>query len=89
MAKKSFPIQWILAFALTPVIFIAFALYIFYGGSGKTASKEMQAEVQHAVRVYPKLKAEHTQALSDGTLTLNEANSILNKANALTKKGKR
>jgi hypothetical protein len=89
MAKKSFPIQWVLAFAFTPVVVIVFALYILYSGGGKTASKEMQAEVQHAVRVYPKLRAEHTKALSDGTLTLNEANSILNKANALTKKGKR
>jgi hypothetical protein len=89
MAKQKFPLQWILGFALTSVVIIVFVLYLLFGGGGETASKETQAEVQHAVRVYPKLKAEYTKAMSNGTLTMNEANSILTKANALTAKRKR
>ena len=89
MAKQKFPIQWILAFALTPVVIIVFVLYLLYGGGGEAATKETQADVKRVVRIYPSLKPEYTRAMSNGTLTLNEANSILKKANALTKKGNR
>jgi len=88
MAKQKFPIQWILAFALTPVVVIAFILFILYGGRGEKASQETHANVKKVVRLYPSLKAEYSKANSDGKLTVNEANSILKKANALTKKSK-
>lgn len=89
MAKKSFPIQWILAFALTPVVIIAFVLFILIGGGGEKVSQQTHADVKRVVRIYPSLKPEYTRAMSDKTLTLNEANAILKKANALTRKGNR
>lgn len=88
MAKQKFPLQWILAFALTPVVIIVFVLFMLFGGGGQTASKEQHAEVTKAVRLYRSLKPDHTKAMSDGKLTANEANSILKKANAMTKKNK-
>ena len=88
MAKQKFPLQWILAFSLTPVVTIVFVLYLLYGG-GEAASKEKQADVKRVVRIYPSLKVEHAKAMSDGKLTVNEANSIVKKANALTTKNKR
>ncbi len=88
MAKQKFPVQWILAFSLTPVVIIAFVLFMLMGRGGQTASQQTHADVKRVVRIYPSLKKEHTKALSDGKLTVNEANSILKKANALTKKGK-
>jgi hypothetical protein len=89
MAGQKFPIQWILAFALTPVVIIAFVLFMLFGGGGEKASQKTHADVQRVVRIYPSLKPEYTKAMSDKTLTLKEANSILKKANVLTKKGKR
>ena len=89
MAKQKFPLQWILAFSLTPVVIIVFVLYLLYGGGGETASKEKHADVIRVKRIYPSLKPEYTRAMSDKTLTLNEANSIIKRANALTKKGTR
>ncbi len=88
MAKQKFPLQWILAFSLTPVVIIVFVLYLLYGG-GETASKEKHADVIRVKRIYPSLKPEYDRAMSDKTLTLNEANSIIKRANALTKKGTR
>ena len=87
MAKQKFPIQWILAFALTPVVIIAFVLFMLFGGGGENASQQTHADVKRVVRIYPSLKPEYTKAMSNGTLTVNEANSILKKANALTAKG--
>jgi hypothetical protein len=87
MARKKFPIQWILAFALTPVVIIAFVLFMLFGGGGEKASQQTHADVKRVVRIYPDLKPEYTRAMSDGKLTLKEANSILKKANALTAKG--
>jgi hypothetical protein len=87
MARKKFPIQWILAFALTPVVIIAFVLFMLFGGGGEKASQQTHADVKRVVRIYPSLKPEYTRAMSDDKLTLNEANSILKKANALTAKG--
>ena len=87
MARQKFPIQWILAFALTPVVIIAFILFMLYGGGGEKASQQLHADVKRVVRIYPSLKPEYIQAMSNGTLTVNEANSILKKANALTKSG--
>ena len=87
MAKQKFPIQWILAFALTPVVIIAFVLFMLLGGGGEKASQQTHADVKRVVRIYPSLKPEYTRAMSDDKLTLNEANSILKKANALTAKG--
>ena len=89
MAKQKFPIQWILAFALTPVVILVFVLYLLFGGGGKEASQKTHADVQRVVRIYPVLKPEYDKAMSNKTLTLGEANSILKKANALTAKGKR
>lgn len=89
MAKQKFPLQWILAFSLTPVVIIVFVLYLLYGGGGEAASKEKHADVKRVVRIYPSLKVEHAKAMSDGKLTVNEANSIVKKANALTTKNKR
>ena len=89
MAKQKFPIQWILAFSLTPVVILVFVLWLAFGGGGEKASDETHANVKRVVRIYPSLKPEYTKAMSNGTLTLNEANSILKKANALTAKGKR
>ena len=89
MAKQKFPVQWILAFALTPVVIIVFVLYMLYGGGSETASKEKHADVIRVKRIYPSLKPEYDRAMSDKTLTLTEANSILKKANAMTAKGKR
>ena len=83
MAKQKFPIQWILAFALSPVVIIAFVVFMLYGGGGETASKAQHAEVTKAVRLYRSLKPEHTKAMADGKLTVNEANSILKKATAM------
>ena len=89
MARQKFPVQWILAFALTPVVIIVFVLFMLFGGGGEKASQQTQADVKRVVRIYPTLKPEYTRAMSDGKLTLNEANSILKKANALTVKGNR
>jgi hypothetical protein len=89
MAKQKFPIQWILAFALTPVIIIVFVLYMMFGGGGQKASQQTHADVKKVVRIYPSLKPDYTKAMSNGTLTQNEANSILKKANALTAKNNR
>jgi hypothetical protein len=88
MARQKFPIQWILAFALTPVVIIGFILLMLFGGGGESASQQTHADVKRVVRIYPNLKPEYTRAMSDGKLTLKEANSILKKANALTAKGK-
>jgi hypothetical protein len=88
MAKQKFPIQRILAFALTPVVILVFVLFMLFGGGGETASQKTHADVKRVVRIYPNLKPEYNQAMSDKKLTLNEANSILKKANALTSKGK-
>ncbi len=89
MAKQKFPIQWILAFALTPVVIIVFVLFMLFGGGGEKASQETHADVQRVVRIYPSLRPEFNRAMSDKILTLNEANSILKKANVLTAKNKR
>ena len=89
MAKQKFPLQWILAFALTPFCLIGLVLLVRFSGSGKTASQQSQADVKRVVRIYPTLKPEYTRAMSDNKLTLEEANSILKKANAMTAKGKR
>ena len=89
MAKQKFPIQWILAFALTPVVIIVFVLYMMFGGGGQKASQQTHADVKKVVRIYPSLKPDYTKAMSNGTLTVNEANSILKKANALTAKNNR
>jgi len=86
--RKKLPIEWILAFALTPVVIIAFLAWIIFGASGKEATPETHANVKKVVRIYPSLKPEYNQAMSDGTLTLSEANSILKKANALTAKSR-
>ena len=83
MAKQKLPIQWILAFALTPIVIIAFILFMLNSGGGETASQTQHAEVTKAVRLYRSLKPEHTVAMKDGRLTVNEANSILKKANAM------
>jgi hypothetical protein len=87
MARQKFPIQWILAFALTPVVIIAFALFMLFGGGSEKASQQTHADVKRVVRIYPNLKPEYTRSMSDGKLTLNEANSILKQANALTARG--
>ncbi|MCE9526529.1 MAG: hypothetical protein K8R36_10790 [Planctomycetales bacterium] len=83
MAKQKLPIQWILAFALTPVVIIAFVVFMLNSGGGETASQAQYAEVTKAVRLYRSLKPEQTKAMADGKLTVNEANSILKKANAM------
>ena len=80
MARQKFPIQWILAFALTPVVIIGFILLMLFGGGGESASQQTHADVKRVVRIYPNLKPEYTRAMSDGKLTLKEANSILKKA---------
>ena len=46
MAKQKFPIQWILAFALTPVVIIAFVLFMLFGGGSEKASQQTHADVE-------------------------------------------
>jgi hypothetical protein len=87
MAKKKFPIEWVLAFASVPVIIIAFALFMVFSRGTETASTDAHANVKKVVRIYPKLKADYTTAMSDKKLSVNEANAILAKANRMTKKG--
>ena len=89
MAKQKFPIQWILAFALTPVVIIVFVLFLLFGGGGERVPKKSQEQVELAIRHFPQLRPKYKQAMSDGKLTVNEANSIVMQANALRKKGKK
>lgn len=83
MAKQKLPIQWILAFALTPVVIIVFVLIMLNSGGGETASRAQHDQVTKAVRLDRRLKPDQTTAMSDGRLTVNEANAILKKANAM------
>jgi len=83
MAKQKLPIQWILTFALTPIVIIAFVVFMLNSGGGETASQAQHAQVTKAVRLDRRLKPDHTEAMSDGRLTVNEANAILKKANAM------
>ena len=87
MAKQKFPVQWILAFAITPFIIIPFVLYMVFSRGTETASQEAHGNVKRVVRIYPKLKPDYTAAMTDKKLTVNEANAILAKANRMTKKG--
>ena len=87
MAKQKFPMQWVLAFAITPFIAIPFILYMVFSRGTETASQEAHGNVKRVVRIYPSLKPEYTTAMKDKKLTVNEANSILAKANRMTKKG--
>ena len=87
--RKRLPIEWILAFALTPVVIIALVAWFVFGASGGQATPQVHADVKKVVRIYPSLKPEYNRAISDGNLTLGEANSILKKANALTAKSGR
>jgi hypothetical protein len=87
--RKKLPIEWILAFALTPVVILVFLAWIVFGASGRQATPETHADVKKVVRIYPSLKPEYNQAMADGSLSLSEANSILKKANALTAKSGR
>lgn len=89
MAKQKFPIEWILAFSLTPIVIIGFVLFLLFGGGTETASQKTHADVQRVVHIYPNLKSDYKKAMSDKRLDQNEANSILKKANAMTAKGKR
>ena len=87
MAKKKFPLEWVLAFASVPIIIIAFALYMAFSRGTETASMDAHSNVKRVVRIYPKLKPDYTAAMADKKLSVNEANTILAKANRMTKKG--
>ncbi len=89
MAKQKFPFEWILAFSLTPIVIIGLVLFLIFGGGSETASETTHADVTRVIKIYPSLKPEYKQAMSDKRLDQNEANSILKKANAMTVKGKR
>jgi hypothetical protein len=88
MAKQKLPIQWILAFALSPVVILALIVIIRSSGGGETASRKQHEDVTKAIRLNRGLRPKYDAAMRDKNLTVNEANAILKEANAINAKGK-